>query len=166
MAEAKENPVIVQPEHENTLTFEDKVIKKIAGMAAGNIPGIFAMGGWMSGLTDKLRSTDDPTKGISVEVGKTQVAIDMKVICEFGRKMPETFQSVVDQVGSMVKDMTGLDVVEVNVHVADVLTPDEFEKQNRRSRAALEAIEEAEIAEEIDLHPDTEAMQAALSRVE
>jgi len=48
----------------NKLTFEDQVIKKIAGIASNEVQGILSMsGGFMSGLTDRLRSTEDITKG-------------------------------------------------------------------------------------------------------
>jgi len=117
----------------NSLTFDEKVIKKIAGLAASEIPGILAMSGnFITGITDMLRSSEDPTKGITVEVGKKQVAIDMKIICEYGRNIPHVFQSIVDKVSEVVKEMTGLDVVEVNVHVYDVLTKEEFERQSKK----------------------------------
>ncbi len=117
-------------EHVSSLTFDDKVIKKMAGMAATEIPGILAMSGnFISGLTDKILNADDPTKGITVAVGKKQVAIDMKVVCEYGRNIPEIFQAIVDKVSGVIKEMTGLDVVEVNVHVYDVLTKEDFSRQ-------------------------------------
>ncbi|MED4116429.1 Asp23/Gls24 family envelope stress response protein [Priestia megaterium] len=67
--------------HQNTLTFEDQVIKKIAGIAANEIKGILSM----SGLTDRFRGTEDITKGINAEVGEKQVALDLKVIVEYGK---------------------------------------------------------------------------------
>ena len=39
----------------------------------------------MSGLTDRFRSTEDITKGINAEVGEKQVALDLKVIVEYGK---------------------------------------------------------------------------------
>lgn len=126
----EENIIGNLDEHTNSLTFDDKVIKKIVGFAACEIPGILAMSGnLLAGLTDMLKSSDDPTKGISVEVGKKQVAIDMKVICEYGRNIPEIFGQVIDRATSAINEMTGLDVVELNVHVVDVLSKDEFSRK-------------------------------------
>lgn len=149
MAESKEKGaadknIDVVKEHTNSLTFDDKVIKKIAGFAASEIPGILAMSGnFVSGITDKLRNSDDPTKGITVEVGKRQAAIDMKVICEYGRNVPQIFQDIIDKVSKAIKEMTGLDVVEVNVHVYDVLTKEDFDRQSKKK-----ADEKLEIKEE------------------
>ena len=114
--------------HQNTLTFEDQVIKKIAGIAANEIKGILSMsGGFMSGLTDRFRSTEDITKGINAEVGEKQVALDLKVIVEYGKNVPAIFSETVNNVKKSVHDMTGLEVVEVNMHVEDVMTRSEFE---------------------------------------
>lgn len=149
MADLKEKgttdkSIDVVKEHTNSLTFDEKVIKKIAGFAASEIPGILAMSGnFVSGITDKLRNSDDPTKGITVEVGKKQAAIDMKVICEYGRNVPQIFQSIVDKTSEAIKEMTGLDVVEVNVHVYDVLTKEDFNRQSKKkSDEKLEINEE------------------------
>lgn len=128
----EQNGIDSDKERVNSLTFDEKVIKKIAGIAASEIPGILAMSGnLIAGITDMLKSSDDPTKGISVEVGKKQVAVDMKVICEYGRNMPETFQAIVDKVSTVIKQMTGLDVVEVNVHVSDVLMKEDFDRKKK-----------------------------------
>ncbi|WP_226555482.1 Asp23/Gls24 family envelope stress response protein [Priestia aryabhattai] len=124
-----------QNTHQNTLTFEDQVIKKIAGMAANEIKGILSMsGGFMSGLTDRFRSTEDITKGINAEVGEKQVALDLKVIVEYGKNVPAIFSETVHNVKKSVHDMTGLEVVEVNMHVEDVMTRSEFEAKTDRDK--------------------------------
>ena len=121
--------------HQNTLTFEDQVIKKIAGIAANEIKGILSMsGGFMSGLTDRFRSTEDITKGINAEVGEKQVALDLKVIVEYGKNIPAIFSEIVNNVKKSVHEMTGLEVVEVNMHVEDVMTRSEFEAKTDRDK--------------------------------
>ncbi len=121
--------------NQNTLTFEDQVIKKIAGIAANEIKGILSMsGGFMSGLTDRFRSTEDITKGINAEVGEKQVALDLKVIVEYGKNVPSIFSETVNNVKKSVHDMTGLEVVEVNMHVEDVMTRSEFEAKTDRDK--------------------------------
>ncbi|MEB2275684.1 Asp23/Gls24 family envelope stress response protein [Bacillus sp. ILBB4] len=121
--------------HQNTLTFEDQVIKKIAGIAANEIKGILSMsGGFMSGLTDRFRSTEDITKGINAEVGEKQVALDLKVIVEYGKNVPAIFSETVNNLKKSVHEMTGLEVVEVNMHVEDVMTRSEFEAKTDRDK--------------------------------
>jgi len=121
--------------HQNTLTFEDQVIKKIAGIAANEIKGILSMsGGFMSGLTDRFRGTEDITKGINAEVGEKQVALDLKVIVEYGKNVPAIFSEIVNNVKKSVHEMTGLEVVEVNMHVEDVMTRSEFEAKTDRDK--------------------------------
>ncbi|MGZ0878480.1 Asp23/Gls24 family envelope stress response protein [Priestia megaterium] len=121
--------------HQNTLTFEDQVIKKIAGIAANEIKGILSMsGGFMSGLTDRFRSTEDITKGINAEVGEKQVALGLKVIVEYGKNVPAIFSEIVNNVKKSVHEMTGLEVVEVNMHVKDVMTRSEFEAKTDRDK--------------------------------
>ncbi len=121
--------------HQNTLTFEDQVIKKIAGIAANEIKGILSMsGGFMSGLTDRFRGTEDITKGINAEVGEKQVALDLKVIVEYEKNVPAIFSEIVNNVKKSVHEMTGLEVVEVNMHVEDVMTRSEFEAKTDRDK--------------------------------
>ncbi|WP_035397977.1 Asp23/Gls24 family envelope stress response protein [Exiguobacterium sp. OS-77] len=127
----KQNEVV----RENKLTFEDQVIKKIAGIASNDVKGILSMsGGFMSGLTDRFRSTEDITKGIDAEVGERQVALDLKVIVEYGKNIPSIFQDAVTKIKKSVHDMTGLDVVEINMHVEDVMTRSEFDAKSKSSK--------------------------------
>ncbi|WP_042753359.1 Asp23/Gls24 family envelope stress response protein, partial [Lactococcus garvieae] len=66
------------------LTYEDKVVQKIVGLALETVDGLLSIeGGFFSNLTGKLVNTDNVTSGVDVEVGKTQVAVDLKVITEY-----------------------------------------------------------------------------------
>ena len=111
--------------HENTqdikgeLTYEDKVVQKIVGLALETVDGLLAVeGGFFSNLTGKLVNTDDVTSGVDVEVGKTQVAVDLKVITEI-------YNRIKDVIRKEVANMTDLDVVEVNVTVTDIKTKEQ-----------------------------------------
>lgn len=118
--------------HKNTLTFEEQVIKKIAGISANNIDGILSMsGGFISGIADRFRAAGDITKGIDAEVGEKQVALDLKVIVEYGKSVPAIFEETINQVKKAMFDMTGLEVVELNMHVEDVMTRAEFEEKTK-----------------------------------
>ena len=82
-------------------------------------------GGFFSNLTGKLVNTDDVTSGVDVEVGKTQVAVDLKVITEYRKNVPEIYNQIKDVIRKEVANMTDLDVVEVNVTVTDIKTKEQ-----------------------------------------
>ncbi|WP_040535871.1 Asp23/Gls24 family envelope stress response protein [Schleiferilactobacillus shenzhenensis] len=113
-----------------TLTFADDVITKIAGVAIREVDGVLAMSsGFFDDIADKFRNNVDLSKGISAEVGEKQVAIDVDLILEYGRDAQEIFKKICARVRDRVEGMTGLKVVELNVHVSDVLTRDAWRKQ-------------------------------------
>ncbi|GEK06920.1 Asp23/Gls24 family envelope stress response protein [Schleiferilactobacillus harbinensis] len=114
----------------STLSFADGVITKIAGVAIREVDGVLAMtGGFLDDIADKFRNQVDLTKGISAEVGEKQVAIDVDIVLEYGRDAQQIFQKICDRVRDRIEGMTGLTVVELNVHVSDVLTREAWRKQ-------------------------------------
>lgn len=110
------------------LTYEDKVIQKIIGLSLEKVDGLLAVdGGFFSNLTDKIINTDHVGNGVNVEVGKEQVAVDLNVVVEYQKNVPEIYKHIKDVVVSQVSKMTDLEVVEVNVNVVDIKTKEQHE---------------------------------------
>lgn len=110
------------------LTFEDKVIEKIVGLALENIDGLLAVdGGFLSNIKDKLINTNTVRDGVSVEVGKEQVAVDLAIVAEYQKHLPTIYEDIKRVVEEEIKRMTDLDVVEVNVKVSDIKTRAQYE---------------------------------------
>lgn len=113
------------------LTFDDKVIQKIIGIAVEKIDGLLTVdGGFFSNFAGKLVNTDDPTTGIETEVGKKQVAVDMDVVVEYGRDIPKIADTIRQVIHEQVAKLTHLDVIEVNINIADVKSQADYEKES------------------------------------
>ncbi|HGF8028880.1 TPA: Asp23/Gls24 family envelope stress response protein [Enterococcus faecium] len=111
------------------LNYEDKVVQKIIGIAIEQVDGLLsANGGFFSNVAGKLVNTDNVTAGIETEVCKKQVAVDMDVIVEYGKDIEKIFEEMQEIIGKEVKNMTHLEVIEVNANVVDIKTKEEFEK--------------------------------------
>ncbi|MHB9680521.1 Asp23/Gls24 family envelope stress response protein, partial [Lactococcus lactis] len=82
-------------------------------------------GGFFSNLTGKLINTDDVTTGVDVEVGKTQVAVDLKVVTEYRKNVPDIYEKIKEVIRKEIAAMTELEVVEVNVTVTDIKTKEQ-----------------------------------------
>ncbi|MFD7898294.1 Asp23/Gls24 family envelope stress response protein [Streptomyces sp. NPDC059568] len=108
-------------------TIADSVVASIAGIAAREAAGVYAMGGGMSrtlgAVRGKMPGADDSARGVQVEVGEKQTAIDLGIVVEYGTPITETAGNIRSNVSEAVESMTGLDVVEVNIGVLDVHVP-------------------------------------------
>lgn len=97
-----------------------EVIEIIAGLAATEVRGIAGMSGGVVGGIAELLGRKNLGKGVKVEVGEKQCAVDLSVVTEFGFKIQEVAAEVQANVKRAIENMTGLEVVEVNVHVLGV----------------------------------------------
>ena len=110
------------------LTYEDKVIQKIIGLSLEKVDGLLAVdGGFFSNLADKIVNTDNVANGVNVEVGKEQVAVDLNVIVEYQKNVPDLYKHIKEVVAEQVSKITDLEVVEVNVNVVDIKTKEQHE---------------------------------------
>lgn len=121
MTQQQQNPI----EEYGKITFADEVVSIIAGLAATEIDGVAAMsGGIAGGIAEKL-GRKNLSKGVKVEVGEKEAAIDLFIIVEYGVRIPEISWSIQENVKKAVENMTGLTVLEVNIHIQGV----NFEKE-------------------------------------
>ncbi|MFO7262524.1 MAG: hypothetical protein A6D91_08885 [Bacillaceae bacterium G1] len=120
MSEVQENGVV---------RIADDVVAIIAGVAASETEGVASMsGGITEGLARRV-SGKNVTKGVSVEVGSVEAAIDLRVIVKYGVKIHEVARKLQENVKEAVETMTGLRVVEVNVKVEGVEFPENNPRQ-------------------------------------
>jgi uncharacterized alkaline shock family protein YloU len=124
---------------QGSTSIADSVVSKIAGVAAREVSGVHDMGKGASrafgAIKEKLpvgSSQPSLSRGVKVEVGERQAAIDLDVVIEYGSSIPDVAQAIRRNVIERVEGMTGLEVVEVNVAVDDIyLGDDEGEDQSR-----------------------------------
>ncbi|EFM12928.1 protein of unknown function DUF322 [Paenibacillus curdlanolyticus YK9] len=107
------------------IRISDDVVATIAGLAALETPGIAAMSGGISEGLAKRLSGKNVQKGVSVEVGQLEAAIDLRVIVKYGIPIHEVSRQLQLNVRESVENMTGLHVVEVNIKVEGVAFKEE-----------------------------------------
>ena len=129
MEENKEENVIeevqgeVALESNTNIKIADDVIAVIAGVAVAEVPGVAEMsGGFVGGISEVLSGKKNLSKGIKVESGEKETKIDVNIIVEYGTRIPDVAFEIQNRVKKAVENMTGLKVVEVNVHIQGVST--------------------------------------------
>lgn len=104
-----------------SIRIADEVVEVIAGLAASEVEGVVGMSGGLVGdLAHMLGRNKNLSKGVKVEVGEHEVAVDLFIVVEYGVSIPEVAFSVQEAVKEAIESMTGLKVVEANVHVQGV----------------------------------------------
>lgn len=117
-------------ENNTNIKIADDVIAVIAGVAVSEVPGVAEMsGGFAGGISEVLSGKKNLSKGIKVESGEKETKIDVNIIVEYGIRIPDVAFEIQNKVKTAVENMTGLKVVEVNVHIQGVSTQN-LEKEN------------------------------------
>ncbi|MDS1030088.1 Asp23/Gls24 family envelope stress response protein [Bacillota bacterium LX-D] len=106
-----------------SIRIADEVVAVIAGLAATEVEGVAGMSGGIAGGIAELLGRKNLSKGVKVEVGEKQTAVDLHIVVEFGVKIPDVALTVQQNVKNAIESMTGLTVIEANVHVQGVVFP-------------------------------------------
>ncbi len=116
-----------------TTTIQDAVVVSIANAAAGEIDGMqMSHGGTrlpgdnsptVGEFIGNVTGSGGRTRGISVEVGESQAAVDLTVNVTYGKPIAQTAEAVRRNVIRRVESLTGLEVTEVNITVNDLTFP-------------------------------------------
>jgi uncharacterized alkaline shock family protein YloU len=119
-----------------TTTISNAVVSQIAGIAAQEVEKVqmgggatAAVGGFLQsvtgGVTGGSSSGGNFSRGVSVEVGEEEAAIDLTMAVEYGQSIPRLTDAVRRNVINRVESLVGLRVTEVNIQVSDVQVPEE-----------------------------------------
>ena len=104
----------------------DEVVTIIAGLAATEVEGVASMAGNITNeLVSKL-GMKNLSKGVKAEIVDNNVSVDLALNLKYGYNIPETSEKVQDRVKTAIENMTGLQVIDVNIRIAGV----EMEKSN------------------------------------
>ena len=114
------------------ITYANEVIAIIAGLAANEVEGIAGMCSISGNYLNKNRNV---TKGVKVELGTEEAAVDLFVIVEYGTPIQRAAMDAQENVRKAIESMTGLHVVRVDVHVQGV----SFEKEKQALESGLES---------------------------
>lgn len=139
----KKDEVIIN-EGENNIEISNDVVAVIAGMAASEVSGVSEMaGGFAGGISEVLSGKKNLAKGIKVEIlDNKEAKIDVNIIVEYGARIPDVAFEIQKRVKKSVENMTGLNVLEVNVHVQGVSTVHDEEKEENKKEEKEETVKE------------------------
>lgn len=97
-----------------------EVIEIIAGLATIEVQGVVGMSGGFAGGIAEMLGKKNLSKGVKVDVGSKEATIEVSVIVEYGYRIPDVASDIQDNIKQAIHSMTGIDVVEVNVHILGV----------------------------------------------
>ena len=117
------------PSELGAIRIADEVVSIIAGLAATEVEGVASMSGGIVGGIAEALGRKNLSKGVKVEVGEQEAAVDLYLIVGYGSRIPDVAWSVQENVKKAIETMTGLAVVNVNVHVQGVSFPQQKEKE-------------------------------------
>ena len=98
----------------------DEVVAIIAGLAATEVEGVAAMAGNATREIIERMGMKSLSKGVSVEVIDSTVSVKLSLNLEYGHSIPEVCAKVQERVKSTIENMTGLEVLDVNITIAGV----------------------------------------------
>ena len=109
-------------------TIADAVVTKIVSIAAREVGGVHDLGGGaartIGGVTRSVGvGPDERMRGVAVEVGEREAAVDLTVVVEYGESIPRIANALRENITRRIEGMTGLTVTEVNVAVNDLHFP-------------------------------------------
>jgi uncharacterized alkaline shock family protein YloU len=123
-------------------TISDTAVAKVAAVAARNVQGVYALGTGTARALSALRDAvggSDIGQGVRVEVGQTQVAVDINLVAVYGVPLQQLANKVRAAVYAAVEEFVGLDVIEVNVEINDVHVPGLGDARSVTDRPVREA---------------------------
>ena len=125
----------------NGIKISEEVVAQIAGKAASEVTGVAGMSGGIVGGLSEMLGKKSFSKGVKVQVGERETTIDLYIIVEYGARIPDIAWEIQNKVKTVVENMTGLKVVDINIHVQGLNLTKEEKKEVATSASAVETEE-------------------------
>lgn len=126
----------VSSEEKGDVHISNDVLAVIAGIAAGEVPGVTGMaGGFVENISEKL-GRHDLRRGVKIETQKDSVSVALYISVEYGCRIPEAARQLQYKVKQAVENMTDLEVTAVDVHVQEVVFPAKKDDGSGKKREA------------------------------
>ena len=110
----------------------DEVISIIAGLAATEVVGVAGMSAGLAGGIAELLGKKNLSKGVKVQIGEKQAVVDLYVILEYGVNIPDVAIKVQEKVKDEIEKMSGMEVVEINIHVEGITNVDKMKEKHSK----------------------------------
>jgi len=124
MYDEKDNVV-----NSGNINISDEVIAVVAGVAASEIKGVAGLGTSLNSGLGEFFGKKSHGKGIKVEVTGEDVKIAVPISVEYGSKIPDVAYNVQEKIKREVENMTGLNVVSVDICVNAIVLPKDDESK-------------------------------------
>lgn len=112
--------VLNEDEKFGTVKIADDVVAMIAALAATEVDGVAAMAGNMTNELLSRVGVKSLSKGARVYVSNKKVKVELAITMEYGYNIPATCQRVQNRVKAAIENMTGLEVLDVNIRIAGI----------------------------------------------
>ncbi|MCQ9162640.1 MULTISPECIES: Asp23/Gls24 family envelope stress response protein [unclassified Arthrobacter] len=136
--QAIHSPGLPLDQAQGRTVISDNAVAKVVGVAARGVAGVHALGSGASRSIGAIRDVvgaTDLTQGVRVEVGESQVAVDLVLVAIYGYPLQQLADAVRAAVYGAVEGLVGRDVIEVNIEITDVFIPSaEPERQQPRTK--------------------------------
>lgn len=117
------------PPSPGIVTISEDVVSILAGVAAGEVKGVFGMCNTIAGGISEILGRKNLSKGVKVELSVPDVKISLSLVVEYGCKIPDVAWEVQEQVKREIETMTSLNVTAVDVFVNGIHIPREADAE-------------------------------------
>lgn len=98
-----------------------EVLEVIAGIAANEVDGVYAMQGKFSKKMKNVFGKPNHKKGIHLVTDEDGLKVEIYCYFNFGVNVPEVAKTIQQRVREQVLHMTDIELAEVNIHIADIV---------------------------------------------
>jgi len=103
------------------IKISDDVVASIAGLAASEVDGVASMAGNITNEIVGKLGIRNSSKGVRISIDENDVTADLFINIKYGHRIPLVTSQIQEKVANSIENMTGLNVVSVNIHVVEVI---------------------------------------------